>query len=760
MFNVEKNRHTFSKMGQLMRIYREVKLSIVYFLLCFCVVSIAQQQIEEPENQTMSLDVKDSDIRDVIRMISRGYGLNIILDNDVVGKVTLHLTDVPIIEGLNTLAGSNGWELMKEGSVYRIRKPVAEEKSSIQYTRGKLTVDVQNVAVLDFIKELSSKTAVSIVPDSKIDGKVSGKLYHVPLEDGLKAILEGNGFRVTKRRNIYQVSSEEEGSDVPNQRARRLFRSRRSSSGKSFFVECADGFLTVEVINANLEDVINEIAEQSEAEIIIYGNLSGMVNAKLNQIPLTEGLALLLGGTKFTFVQKDNVILIGDRNTATPSGQTLSKSELVHLKHIKADEVPKILPKNIPATNVKVIKEQNALLISGTSEDIVATREFLSTIDIPTPQVVIDVIVVEYSRDIDKDFGFQFEGNVGDDKGKIPHNNYFSFPEVQVNRTGSKAKKALRYIFGDAAFIDNLPTDFHMTLRLLESQSKAKVLAQPSITVLNGNKAKIDVGQTQYFKVIGGTQENPTENFRPINFGISLNITPWISQGGQITAEISPEISNSMGTNEQGYPNVFRRSVTTTVRIDDGKTLVLGGLLRSDEQMSHYKVPVLGDIPILGYLFKTTRKKKVQTNLVIYITPRVIKKDGFVDLNEELKKFDLRERRNSFKRSFSDDIESIIQQNNDYNADQIEKQDSVAVIPEEDGRTQKSDENKKIKPVTNFFPDTAMIADSLSPDTPYSVNDSMNIELQNRTNDRSVRTQRTLPFPHLQEVKDTIHNEQ
>ena len=105
---------------------------------------------------------------------------------------------------------------------------------------------------------------------------------------------------------------------------------------------------------------------------------------------------MLLGGTRFTFVQKDNVILIGDRNTATPSGQTLSKSELIHLKHIKADNLPSILPKDIPPTNVRVIKEQNALLISGTSEDIVTAKEFLNTIDIPTPQVRIDAIIVEF----------------------------------------------------------------------------------------------------------------------------------------------------------------------------------------------------------------------------------------------------------------------------------------------------------------------------------------------------------------------------
>jgi type IV pilus assembly protein PilQ len=611
----------------------------------------------------MSLDVKDTEISDVIRMISRGYGLNIILDRDVTGEVTLHLTDAPIIEGLNTLAESNGWELVKEGSVYRIRKPVAKTKSSIKFSKGRLTVDIQNVNVIDFIKEISSKTAVSIVPDSKISGMVSGKLYKVPLEDGLKALLEGNGFKVTKRKNIYRVSQEVASTSTATSDRRK---SRRSTKGRSkeFFVECDDGFLNIDVLNGDLSTVINAISEQSDIEMIIYGKLSGEVNAKLNNIPLAEGLALLLGGTKFTFVLKDNVILIGDRNTATPSGKTLSKSELIHLKHIKADEVPKILPKNIPVNNVKVIKEQNALLVSGTSEDIVKTGEFLETIDIPTPQVVIDVVVVEYTRDLDRDFGFEFAANKKSQEGSMDvGSNEWSFPELKVNRTGGKAKDALGMIFGEAAFISTLPESFHMALRMLETQKKAKVLAQPSITVLNGNKATIDVGQTQYYRVTGGTPQNPTHNFRPIKFGISLNITPWISRSGQITAEISPEISNSMGITEGddgGYPNLFRRSATTTVRIDDGKTLILGGLLRSEEQVTHKKVPFLGDIPILGYLFKTTKKLRVQTNLVIYITPRIVDKDNYVNLNEELKQFNINERKGVFKRRKFKEKESTL----------------------------------------------------------------------------------------------------
>ncbi len=620
-----------------MRIFRRCLL--VCCLLAAAPAPGRAQQEDSGAVRTMSLDVKDVDIRDAIRMISKGYDINVLLDPEVTGNITVHLTDVPIMEGLQSLAESNGLEVVKEGSLYRIRKATQEERSLIRYQGGYLTVDVQNLDVGTFIKDISSKTAASIVPDSKIQGKISGKLYQVPLDDGLRALLEGNGFKVTRRRDIYRVSMDDEvaASARPSRR-------RRMTGGRAdFYVEYADGFVTVDITDGRLEDVIKAIADQSEIEMVVYGAITGEVNAKLNDMPLTEALTFLLGGTKYTFVQSGNVILVGDRNASMPSGQALSKSELIHLKHIKADEVPKILPKNVPGSNVKVVKEQNALLVSGTSEDIVKTREFLTTIDIPTPQVIIDAIVVEYSRDVDRDFGIEYGY---DESGKTGSDSY-TFPYLQYNRTGPNVRQLLNDAIGGYTgkgfkrFLASLPDNFYLQIRMLEAEGKAKVLAKPSITVLNGNKASINVGQTQYYRIVAGTSDNPTYRFQPISFGIKLDITPWISLSGQITAEISPEISNPMGINDEGYPNVFRRSVTTTVRLENGQTLILGGLLRSDEQVSHKKVPILGDIPILGYLFKSTKRINTETNLVIYITPRVIEKDNFVDLDSELERFDM-----------------------------------------------------------------------------------------------------------------------
>ena len=616
-----------------------------------------EQKAVDPEQQIMSpLDVKDADIQDVVRTISKGYNLNIVLDKDVAGKVTVHLSDVPVIEGLRTLSRSIGMEVAKEGNVYRIRKARDETRSVISYVGGKLTVDVQNVDAKEFLKDISAKTAISIVPDAKVQGRISGKLYQVELDDGLRALLAGSGLRLIKRKNIYQVLPDEDagqaqGGQPPNQYPgfRRYGGPPGAGGSASFFVECANGKVSLDVSNGNLSDVIKAIAEQSEMEIITYGTVSGDINAKLKNVPLTQALALLLGGTMFTFVQKDSIILIGDRNAATPAGQALSKSELIHLNCIKADGVMAILPKDIPPNNVKVIKEQNALLVSGTSEDIVSVREFINTIDIPTPQVSIDAVIVEYKENLNKEFGVNAWWHRPDQVG----NSFSTSPTFQtqagaatssfdVGATGFSIKELLYGNGKTPNFITRIPDDFFFLLHYLESQDIAKVLAQPTLVTLNGNKASINVSETQYFKVTtGSTLSNDYSiRFQPINFGIKLDITPWISKGGQITAEISPEVSNSDGNSVDGYPNVSTRAITTTVRLKDGETIILGGLVKNQETETREKIPFLSDIPLLGALFRKNVKARTKSNLVVYITPHIITKDNVVDLKQELLNID------------------------------------------------------------------------------------------------------------------------
>jgi type II secretory pathway component GspD/PulD (secretin) len=262
---------------------------------------------------------------------------------------------------------------------------------------------------------------------------------------------------------------------------------------------------------------------------------------------------------------------------------------------------------------------------------------------------------VEYSEGLQKEFGI----NAGLHRPELQKNGSHSSPSfnsalgaaspnLDLGFSGEGLKKILNdagglLSAGSNSVIGKLPDDFFVALHFLESQSKAKVMAQPSIVTLNGNKASINVNETRYIKLTTGTQLGTDYSIRvqPITFGIKLDITPWISQGGQITAEISPEVSNSTGNNLDGYPNVSARTISTTVRLNDGETITLGGLIKNEESEGHEKIPILGDIPLIGRLFRTNTKNRQKTNLVVYVTPHIIKKGNAIDLDSALHNLDM-----------------------------------------------------------------------------------------------------------------------
>jgi type IV pilus assembly protein PilQ len=363
------------------------------------------------------------------------------------------------------------------------------------------------------------------------------------------------------------------------------------------------------------------------------------VNAKLDKVPLEKALGLLIAGTNYAFSIRDSILLVGDRNSATPAGQALSTSELCHLKHVKADNFMAILPKSIPMSNVQLVKEQNAVLVTGTMDLITQIKDFITQVDIPTPQIMLEAVVVEFQRNDGHDWGIDAYEGKNSDSLAVSY-----IPGVSLPFSGKWFNKNIKHTNNgrlDLGFtsIGFLPDDFLLRIHALESQKKAKVMAQPRIATLNGNKASINVGTTSYFKLQGGTIENPLVRFQEIKSGIKLDITPWISQSGQVTVELSPEISNSTGNNSEGYPDVSTRSVNTTIQLNDGETIILGGLIQANSSTSTDKVPILGSIPLLGRLFRSETSQKGSSELVIYLTPHILTRADAVDLKSDLDKF-------------------------------------------------------------------------------------------------------------------------
>jgi type II secretory pathway component GspD/PulD (secretin) len=258
-------------------------------------------------------------------------------------------------------------------------------------------------------------------------------------------------------------------------------------------------------------------------------------------------------------------------------------------------------------------------------------------------------VIVEYKENVGSEFGIS-----AGKRTNLMDEAYFMHPTpdfakqkgTDVTELGTSGRAVRQFLMNSLGLgatntlIDRIPEDYFLFIRFLESQDKAKVLAQPSIVTLNGNKASINVDETQYFAINGPaylTNNEPVvAKVQPITFGIKLDITPWISKGGQITAEIAPVVSNSDGKTGD-YPNISQRAITTTVRLEDGQTIMLGGLVKNQETDALRKIPFFGDIPFIGVLFRNTVKVRTKSNLVVYITPHILTRGYSVDLKQELK---------------------------------------------------------------------------------------------------------------------------
>jgi type IV pilus assembly protein PilQ len=184
---------------------------------------------------------------------------------------------------------------------------------------------------------------------------------------------------------------------------------------------------------------------------------------------------------------------------------------------------------------------------------------------------------------------------------------------------------------GDLTYrtIGQLPRDFSARLEALVQKGRARIRSRPRMAALNGQTARLFIGAQKFILVkytqFGGT----TERIQGVDVGVKLDVTPWTGGNGEVTTRIEPEVSNISEVDPvSGLPVLSTRRAETTVRVKDGETVVIGGLVLKQEFNTKRKIPILGDIPFLGYMFRSQSKSEQNTELAIFITPHILTDQG------------------------------------------------------------------------------------------------------------------------------------
>ncbi len=385
--------------------------------------------------------------------------------------------------------------------------------------------------------------------------------------------------------------------------------------------------ISLDADDAYLPAVLKLLAEKGDLNIVTGpGVTAGKVTIHLKDVPVEQAVNLVVRAAGLAYERIGNSILVAEPEAL--SSETGLSSYTIALKYADASEMQVAL--SGLSDKIQVDRGGNRLIVVTSPRVIAEIQEIVEVLDQPAQQVMLEARIVEVNTDQVKELGVDWD---------LLTRQGFTFieesPPPPVGADGSLQQRLIPNTPGtnDIWKLGNfarLPTTFRVFLDMLIRDGNARVMAQPKLVTLNGKPASMLAGQRVPYvtsqTVFAGGAAAPTETVQMEEVGIKLSITPLINADGYITVQIRPEVSTIVafrGT-DNSLPVVATRQAETTVRLKDGASVIIGGLLSEELTKSTSKVPLLGDVPFLGWLFRHESVQASKRDLVIEVTPRLI----------------------------------------------------------------------------------------------------------------------------------------
>jgi type II secretory pathway component GspD/PulD (secretin) len=455
----------------------------------------------------------------------------------------------------------------------------------------KITLDVRDMNVVDVIKFLAQKGEFNVVISPTVDGRTTVLLHAVGIKDALDIVSVSNKLAYKIDNEIVQIMTAAEYET--------LF-------GKQF----------------GDKTQVNIIHLQYSKPSYVLAALDNM-KSNIGKIIIDEDTG--------TVVLVDTPQAIEIMKKAIEQMERPLDTVVYDLKYAKADVVAEKLRSRIDAKAVGSItadERSNQILVRvfpGRHDEV---EKIIRSLDEPTKEVLIEARVLQVILRPNYDMGIDWAAEVFDN-GKSK----FNVSSINLNEPGlGGAQDPLASTFNKIGVGNVSSGDFTLALRALQQVSDAKILSSPQILVTNNEEAKIHIGDTVPYIVstTNGTGDNAvrSEDVRFIDVGLKLDVIPIINDDGMVTMRLRPEISSvvaKISSQSGGIPQVNKTEVETSVMVKDGMTIVLAGLRKEDKNHTKKGLPVLMDVPYLGNLFSRTSDSITSTEIVILITPHIVK---------------------------------------------------------------------------------------------------------------------------------------
>jgi type IV pilus assembly protein PilQ len=377
--------------------------------------------------------------------------------------------------------------------------------------------------------------------------------------------------------------------------------------------------ISIDFRNTPIDDVIRIMADQADVDIVKSPQVTGNVTATLTNVPLEEALDNVLAAHGFGYVTGTNMIRIAPVGEIDIKAEKLD-SKVYHITYANVTEVEKALAKFISGRgSLSSNPGTSHIIVTDTETNIKAINTFIEEIDKITPQVLIETRVYDITSRDRLDLGVEW------DAGRRTKTDPFIFSGFEGGTNKTQESTLGFFRFG----ILNDHVDIDMQLRAEEENIDAKLLANPRILVLDNETAFFDiVTENPYIeRTISGDIITETVKFK--NVGVKLEVTPHVTREGMLRLHIQPEFSvvvSRVVAGSSDVPVVDTRKMNTIALVEHNQTVVLGGLRKKESSIQINKIPLLGDLPVLGGLFKFEGDDTVTNELVVFLTPYIIKR--------------------------------------------------------------------------------------------------------------------------------------
>ena len=572
---------------------------------------------------SIEISVGAMPLPELIRNIARNGGVNIGIKGAEDLTATCNFSKAKITDLVFYLCKEYRLDMDLVGdivSLFPVVVPVEPKIPHIHYSEASQTLqyDLAGDDLYSVSKRLAEVSGLNlIVPQPLLSRSVSGYVAGLPADQAILTLVSTNGLNAKKE----------------NPGVWRILQPDASQAGAAYAVSLEDrqlsvdslGLVTAQIAMEDVRTVILDLCRRMGLNYFFASPISLRTSVYVKDVEFETLLGLLLSGTPYTFYCEDGIYIFGNKGDAMAGGGAgLTSVRVIPLRNRSVNRIEEAIPQSLKKDlQIKQFNDLNSIIVCGDQRQIGRVAAFLRSIDRKVPQITIEVMIAEVTKKTLQELGLTAGF------GKAPESPQTLTP-FQMTLKANTINDLLGRL--GPTNLGRVGDNFYMTIKALEEKGGLEVKSTPKLSTLNGHEALLKSGETQYYKEVQnsiiGTQ-NPIQSesytWKSVEANMVLKIVPFVSADSTITLDIEIEQSEFTGREDQtAPPGIATRSFKSQIRLCNGEMVLLGGIDRSSKDKTATGLPLIARIPILRWIFGTSRNNKCDYKLTLFIKPTVV----------------------------------------------------------------------------------------------------------------------------------------